>query len=348
MQAIVKPSPGPGATVASVPEPEPGPGEVLLQVVANGICGTDLHILDWNPWAAARVKPPRVLGHEMAGRVLATGEGVSSPAVGDLVGVESHLVCHSCPQCLRGDFHVCQNTRILGVDTDGVFAERAVLPARNCRVAPPGLDPALVAFQEPMGNAVHAASQGALSDRPVIVTGCGPIGLAAVGIARAEGASRVVAVDRVPERLRLAEQMGADALVDTSRTEDLAAALRQACGDDAGAVLEMSGDARLIRAAIDVVAPGGWISLLGLGDRETTLDLSTEVVMRGITLYGVTGRRQFKTWDQTAAYLSSGRVDVRPIITHRVSMAEFQRASELARSGVIGKVVLYPPEGSWQ
>ena len=347
MQAIVKPSPGPGASVASVPEPEPGPGEVLLQVVANGICGTDLHILDWNPWAAARVKPPRVLGHEMAGRVLATGEGVSSPAVGDLVGVESHLVCLKCPQCRRGDFHVCQNTRILGVDTDGVFAERAVLPARNCRVAPPGLDPALVAFQEPMGNAVHAASQGPLRDRVVVVTGCGPIGLAAVGIAKAEGAARVVAVDRVPARLAIAEAMGADEVIDTTSSGDLGSALRRACRGTADVVLEMSGHPALIESSLLALTPGGWVSLLGLGDGTVPLDLSTLVVMRGATLFGVTGRRQFQTWDQTAAYLASGAVDVSPILTDRFSILEFAAAAQLARAGAVGKVVLYPPEGEW-
>lgn len=320
---------------------------MLLQLVAAGICGTDLHILKWNAWAAARVHPPRVLGHEMAGLVLARGEGVTSPEVGDLVGVESHLVDLTCPQCRRGDFHVCENTRILGVDVDGVFAERVIVPARNCRVAPASLDPAVVAFQEPMGNAVHAAAQGNLRDQVVIVTGCGPIGCAAVGIARAEGARRVVAVDRVQRRLQIAEEMGADELVDTASAADLGTSLGRACRGEADVVLEMSGHPLLIKEALAVIRPGGWISLLGLGDEELTLDLSAQVVMRGITLFGITGRRQFETWDQTSAYLASGRVDVRPIITHRVALADFEEAAELAGSAEVGKVVLYPPEGDW-
>jgi len=347
LRAVVKPSAGPGATWATVPERQPGADEVLLQLVAAGICGTDLHILKWNAWAAARVHPPLVLGHEMAGRVLAVGAGVESPGVGDLVGVESHLVDLTCPQCRRGDFHVCENTRILGVDVDGVFAEQVIVPARNCRVAPPSLDPAVVAFQEPMGNAVHAAAQGNLGGQVVIVTGCGPIGCAAVGIARAEGAHRVVAVDRVRPRLEIAEAMGADALVDTSAAGDLESSLRTACQGEADVVLEMSGHPMLIRAALAAVRPGGWISLLGLGDDDLTLDLSAQVVMRGITLFGVTGRRQFETWDQTSAYLSSGRIDVGPIITHRVPLADFQAAAELAEAAEVGKVVLYPPEGDW-
>lgn len=347
MRAVVKTRSGPGAAWETVPEPEPQAGEALLQVVAAGICGTDLHILDWNPWAAKRVHPPRVLGHEMAGLVLAVGDGAVTPRVGDLVGVESHLVDLTCPQCLRGDFHVCENTRILGVDVDGVFAERVVVPARNCRVAPAGLDPAVVAFQEPMGNAVHAAAQGNLEGQMVVVTGSGPIGCAAVGIAKAEGARRVVAVDRVPARLAIAEKMGADALLDTTAITDLESALRAACGDEADVVLEMSGHPGLIQASLATLRPGGWMSLLGLGDGSMPLDLSTQVVMRGITLFGVTGRRQFETWDQTSEFLSSGRVDVSPILTHRVSLLNFQRAAELAESGEVGKVVLYPPEGGW-
>lgn len=345
MQAVVKSEPGPGASWAAVPERQPEAGEALLQVVAAGICGTDLHILEWNSWAAGRVLPPRVLGHEMAGLVLAVGAGVESPRPGELVGVESHLVDLTCPQCLRGDFHVCEHTRILGVDVDGVFAERAIVPARNCRVAPPNLDPAVVAFQEPMGNAVHAASQGELRGQVVLVTGCGPIGCAAVGIARAEGAARVVAVDRVRARLDIAERMGADALVDTGRLTDLDSGLGDACRGEADVVLEMSGHPLLIGAALASLRPGGWVSLLGLGDRELTIDLSSRVVMRGITLFGVTGRRQFETWDQTSAYLSTGRVDVSPILTHRLSLRDFQRAADLAGSGEVGKVVLYPPEG---
>ncbi len=347
MQAVVKAAPGPGAVWATVPERDPLPGEAQLRLVAAGICGTDLHIVKWNAWAANRVQPPRILGHEMAGLVVAVGDGVESPRVGDLVGVESHLVDLTCPQCLRGDYQVCENTRILGVDVDGVFSERVIVPARNCRVAPLGLDPAVVAFQEPMGNAVHAAAQGELRDQVVLVTGCGPIGCAAVGIARAEGARRVVAVDRVPARLVIAEEMGADALLDTSDLADLGQSLRAACQGEADVVLEMSGHPSLIRGALAVIRPGGWISLLGLGDGEMSLDLPSQVVMRGITIFGITGRRQFETWDQTGAYLSSGRVDVTPIFTHRLALSDFERAFELAGSAEVGKVVLYPPEGGW-
>jgi threonine 3-dehydrogenase len=181
----------------------------------------------------------------------------------------------------------------------------------------------------------------------VVVTGCGPIGLAAVGIAKAEGAARVVAVDRVAERLRIATKMGADDLVDTSTSSDLERAFKDACRGTADVVLEMSGHPALIEASLAAITPGGWISLLGLGDGMVSLDLNSQVVMRGVSLFGVTGRRQFETWDKTAAYLTSGQVDVGPILTDQVSIIDFEKAADLARSGVVGKVMLYPPEGEW-
>ncbi|HUY96323.1 MAG TPA: alcohol dehydrogenase catalytic domain-containing protein [Verrucomicrobiae bacterium] len=345
MQAVVKRRPGPGFELGEVALPEPGPGEALLEVLVAGICGTDLHLVDWTPWAAGRVVPPRVMGHEMAGRVRAVGPGVERPRVGELVGVESHLVDLVCRPCRRGDFHICAATRILGVDVDGTFAPAIAVPARNCWPTPPTLSPEVTAFQEPMGNAVHAALQGPLRGATVLVTGSGPIGCAAVGIARAEGADRVVAVDRSAERLQLAQAMGADQVVDTqSAGADLVDRLADACGGEADVVLEMAGDADLLRAALTVTASGGWVSLLGLGLGEVTLDLDRLVVMRGVTVFGVTGRRQFATWERTTGYLESGAVDVGPILTHRFPLGQFAQALEIARSGRGGKVLIYPGE----
>ncbi len=347
MQAIVKRHPGGGWEPAELPMPEPGPGQALLQVLVAGICGTDLHLVDWTPWAASRVVTPRVLGHEMAGRVLAVGPTVDRPRVGELVGVESHLVDGTCRQCRRGDFHVCAATRILGVDVDGAFAEAVVVPARNCWPTPEALGPEVTAFQEPMGNAVHAAVQGPLRDRTVLVTGAGPIGCAAVAVARAEGAARVVAVDRTAERLAMALAMGADEGVTTAGVAagDLASRLSQACRGEADAVLEMAGAPDLLRAALTVAAAGGWVSLLGLGSADLRLDLDRLVVMRGLTLFGVTGRRQFQTWERTTGYLASGAVDVRPLLTHRFALAHFDDAVAVARSGRGGKVLIYPGNG---
>jgi threonine 3-dehydrogenase len=339
MKAVIKPAPAPGFVLTDVPDPSPAPGEVLLRVEAASICGTDVHLYEWNPWAAGRVHPPRVMGHEMCGEVVAQGAGAESVRVGSRVAVETHLVCGHCPECRRGDFHVCANTRILGVDVDGVFAEYVRVPAHNTWPVAPGLSPELGALMEPFGNAVHACSYGRLRSQVVAVFGCGPIGCMCVGIARAEGASRIVAVDRNPYRLELARAMGADAVVDAALGDE---AVLDAAGGPLDCVLEMSGAPAAIAASTRLVRPGAWVSLLGIGDGPATLDLSRDVVMKGLTLYGVTGRRMFSTWEQTSAYLAENRIDVSPLLTHRLPLGGIDRAIELMRTGQCGKVVLKP------
>src|SRR5205807_6889914 len=200
--------PEPGFTLAEVDEPSAGHGEVLLRVAAASVCGTDVHLYDWNAWAAQRVHPPRVVGHEVCGEVIAHGAGVRAPDIGTRVAVESHIVCGHCAECRRGDFHVCENTRILGVDVDGAFASQVVVPAVNVWPVGTEIAPEVAAAMEPFGNAVHACSYGDLDARTVVVFGCGPIGCAAIAVARAQGAARVIGVDRNQYRLALAERMG--------------------------------------------------------------------------------------------------------------------------------------------
>lgn len=342
MHAILKPAPGPGATLAELPTPRPGPDEALVEVLATSICGTDLHIYDWNAWAAGRIHPPRVFGHEMAGRVRAVGARVSRVQVGDYVAAETHIVDHTCRQCQLGLLHICQNLSILGVDRDGSFAQFVTLPAENLWRNRTDLDPAIAALQEPFGNAVHATLAGPLNGASVAVFGCGPIGLCAIGIARAEGAAAVYAVDVNRYRLDLAERMGANAVIDAS-VRDPVGAIREANRhEDVDVCVEMSGHPRAVVQALQVLRGGGWISLLGLGDASVTLDLNTLVVLKGVTVHGITGRRIFETWEQTAALLATGRVDVTPLITHRFALDEFERAMVLLKSGQCGKIVLYP------
>jgi threonine 3-dehydrogenase len=338
MRAVIKEAPGPGFALGTVPDPVPAPGEVVLRVEAASICGTDVHLYEWNPWAAGRVRPPRVMGHEMCGEVVAQGDGATT-RLGSRVAVETHLVCGHCPECRRGDFHVCANTRILGVDVDGVFAEYVSVPAHNTWPLASGLTPELGALMEPFGNAVHACSYGRLRSQVVAVFGCGPIGCMCVGIAKAEGAAKVIAVDRNPYRLDLAMQMGADVAVDAADGDE---AILSAGGGPLDCALEMSGAPAAVATATRVTRPGGWISLLGIGDAPATLDLSRDVVMKGLTLYGVTGRRMFSTWEQTSAYLAGGRIDVSPILTHRLPLAGIDQAIALMRTGRSGKVVLDP------
>jgi len=343
MTAVVKATSGPGATLARVPIPEPAPNEVLVEVLATSICGTDVHIYDWNAWAAGRIHPPRVFGHEMSGTVVAVGDAATGVRAGDFIAAETHLVDHTCRQCLRGQYHLCENLRILGVDRDGSFARYVTLPADACWRNAAGLTPELAALQEPFGNAVHAATAGPVKDNTVAVFGSGPIGLCAIAIVRAEGAAAVYAVEPNPYRRHLAEQMGASAVLAPSSTtvDDLR---RINGGRGLDVVLEMSGHPSAVEQGLQVLHPGGWMSLLGLGDTRVTLDLNNLVVLKGITIYGITGRRIWQTWEQTSRYLSQRRVEVGPLITHHFPMRDFQAAIALMKSGRSGKVVLLPAE----
>jgi threonine 3-dehydrogenase len=342
MEAVLKSRPEPCFVLGQVDEPTAGPGEVLLRVAATSVCGTDVHLYDWNPWAASRVHPPRVLGHEMCGEVVSLGQGVAEPAVGTRVAVESHIVCGHCDECRRGDFHVCANTRIIGVDVDGAFTEYIRVPAINTWRVGEAVAPEVAAAMEPFGNAVHACSYGDLSARSVAVFGCGPIGCAAIAVARVQGAARVIGIDRNAYRLELAERLGAHALI-RAGDEPVDGDIRRIAGGDVDCALEMSGSPQAFATATHVVRPGGWVSLLGIGDVPATIDLSNDVVMKGLTLHGVVGRRIPTTWERTIAYVREGSVDVSQLITHRFPMEEIEQAIQLMKSGRCGKVTLAPP-----
>jgi threonine 3-dehydrogenase len=340
MRALAKLAPGPGLELVERPAPQPGPGEVLLRMDAASICGTDYHLFSWDEWAAENLVPPRILGHELAGTVAATGAGVQRVREGDLVGVESHIVDWSCAQCRRGQMHLCANLRVIGVHVDGGFANHVVIPEANA-IESNGLDPAVVALQEPMGNAVHAAFAEPIEGRSVLVTGCGPIGLCSIGIAKAAGASLVIATDTEAYRLELARTMGADLALEAadSATEER---IREATGGDGvEVVLEMSGAAPALDQALRVVTRGGSISLLGIFGEHPTVDLSELVIMKGLRLHGIFGRRIYETWEQTQSLLRGG-LDVSPIITHRLPLDRWEEAFDLIASRHAGKVVLLP------
>jgi len=341
MRALAKVRPGPGAELVERPMPTPGEGEVLLRMEAASICGTDHHLYTWDDWAAENMVPPRILGHELAGTVIDTGAGVTRVREGDLVGVESHLFDWTCAQCRRGDMHLCRNVRVIGVHVDGGFAEQVVIPEANA-IESNGLDPAVVALQEPMGNAVHAAFVEPIEGRSVLVTGCGPIGLCAVGIAKAAGASLVIATDTEAYRLELARTMGADLVLDAAdpATEERIGGATG--GDGVEVVLEMSGAAPALDQALRVVTRGGSISLLGIFGEPPQVDLSELVIMKGLRLHGTYGRRIYDTWERTQALLRSGALDVSPIITHRLDLADWEQAFDLIASRHAGKVVLTP------
>jgi threonine 3-dehydrogenase len=351
MRALRKIERGPGAELREVPVPEPGEGEVLVRVHAASICGTDLHIYEWNEWAEGRIpRVPMTFGHEVAGTVEAVGPEVHHVQVGAFVAAETHIACGHCATCRTGRAHICQNLRILGVDTDGAFAEFVVVPADNAWIVGEGIPRDVASIMEPFGNAVHATfgTEGGedLLTNPVAVIGCGPIGLFSVGIARALGAWKVIAVEPNDERRALAGKMGADVLVDPKGEDPVAAVLRETDGNGAEVVLEMSGNATAIDQGTRMLARGGRISLLGLPDGPVTLDLNDQVIFKEARVLGITGREMFRTWQQTTTLLSTGRVDVTPVITHRLGLEDFAGAFDALATGRSGKVILLPDRRS--
>lgn len=342
MKAIVKAAAGPGAEVRDVAVPVAGRGEVLLRVLRAGVCGTDLHIWNWDRWSEGRVKPPVTLGHEFVGEVIELGEDVHNVKLGDAVACESHVVCGTCLACRTGAGHVCENTRILGVDINGGFAEFVAVPAVNAWHIPAGVPLEVAAVMEPCGNAVHTAFAGPLSGCNIAVTGCGPIGLFAIGVARAAGAARVFATDVSPYRLELARQMHADAVIDVSKDDMVARCMELTGGRGLDGVLEMSGNPKAVRDGLAALRMGGRMSMLGLPTEPFELDWNRLVIFKGITLHGIIGRRMYDTWYQLDQLLGSGRLDLRPAITHVMEMARFDEAIGLLREGRAGKVVLVP------
>jgi len=342
MKAVVKAAAGPGAEVRDVPVPTCGPGELLLRVKRAGVCGTDLHIVEWDRWSQGRLKPPVTLGHEFVGEVIERGPGVTEFQLGDRVSCESHIVCQHCTACRTGNAHVCENTRILGVDVNGGFAEMVVVPAVNAWKTPANVQIEVAAVMEPLGNAVHTAFAGPLSGCNIAVTGCGPIGLFAIGVARAAGAARVFATDVAPYRLDVARRMQADAVIDVSRESFVDRVMQLTGGQGLDGVLEMSGNPQAMRDGLAVLRNGGRLSLLGLPKEPFDLDWNRLVIFKGITIHGIIGRRMYETWHQMDNLLGSGRLDIRPAITHVMPMQEFDAAIALLRSGKAGKVVLVP------
>ena len=339
MRALVKPAAGPGLEIRAVPIPVPGPGQVLVRVRAGGICGTDLHIERWDPWAAGRLHPPRIIGHEFCGTVVEAGPDVHGIAFGDFISGESHVSCGRCHLCRRGEAHICEALQIIGVDRDGAFADYVVLPALNAWKMSPQIPPEVAAIMDPFGNAVHTALATEVAARSVIVMGCGPIGLCAILITRRAGAAPILAVDVNPYRLRLARQMGADRVVD-ARTEEvprIARALTEGAGADV--LLEFSGNGQGLHTGLAALRNGGFAALLGLPARPIELDLASDVIFKGVRLQGIFGRRLWETWYEATALLGSG-LDIRPVITHRLPLARFAEAFALMRSGECGKVIL--------
>lgn len=336
MDAIVKPVAGVGLELRQVPVPEPGPGEVLIKVHKTAICGTDVHIYDWTPWSAEHVKPPMVIGHEYVGEIAALGAGVTGLTVGMRVSGEGHITCGHCRNCHTGNIQWCKNTKSVGVDRDGAFAEYVCIPEKNVIIIDPQLDEDVVAFFDAFGNATHTALMFNLVGEDVLITGAGPIGVIACGICKYAGARRVVITDMNEYRLDLARKMGADAAVNVAK-EDLQEVMKQQGlveGFDVG--LEMSGSGAAFKQLLSVMRNGGKVSLLGLGNGPIPLDMNL-IIGKGLTLQGIYGRKM-DNWHQMS-YMVQGGLDLHPVITHRFHYTEFEKGFEAMHSGNSGKVI---------
>ncbi len=343
MRAIRKAEAAPGLVLEEVPVPVPGPRDVLVRVEAASVCGTDLHIFRWDDWASSRVVPPLTLGHEFAGTVVEAGADVRAAAVGDFVSAESHVTCGTCFHCRTGRAHMCEHTQILGVDRDGAFADFVVVPEsvlwQNDRAK---LPPEIATLQEPFGNAVFATSTQDLPGHTVAVLGCGPVGLFAIAIARASGAGRVLASDHLPYRLALARSLGAE-VVDVDAVADSAAWFRDRNeGEGLDVVFEMSGAAPAVRDAFRIARNGGSVVLFGIPSGPIELDIAESLIFKNVRVTAVNGREVFATWYRTRWLLEHGVVDLRPLITHRLALAEFELAFEELASGRACKIVLTP------
>ena len=338
MLALVKTTPGPGLSLEEVPDPVPGINDVLVRVHKTGICGTDLHIESWDPWAARTIKPPLVTGHEFVGEIVEVGSNVMDFRPGDIVSGEGHVTCGRCRHCMAGRRHLCASTVGLGVGRDGAFAQYVVLPMTNIWHHWPGIDEEVAAIFDPFGNAVHTALAFPVLGEDVLITGAGPIGLMATAVVRHAGARYVVVSEPNPVRREIAMRMGATVAVDP-RERDLADVQRElGMVEGFDVALEMSGASAAIRSAMDSMAHGGSIAILGIPTADISLDVN-EIVFKLLTIRGIYGREMYETWYKMTVMLQSG-LDIAPAITHRFGFRDHAAAFETARSGDSGKVIL--------
>jgi threonine 3-dehydrogenase len=337
VKALVKESASPGFKLKDVAEPRIREDEVLIRVRRAGVCGTDVHIYEWDAWAKGRCKPPFVVGHEFAGDVVQVGRLVTDVKEGDRVTAEGHIVDGRCLLCRTGNSHVCPFTKIIGVDRDGCFAEYISMPATNVWHLADEISYDVGGIHDPMGNAFHTVLTAEIPGAVVLVTGCGPIGIFAVGICRAAGASRIIATDINDTRLALAKNMGANDAVHPEEAEKIVRAATDGLGADV--VLEMSGVPTAIHQAFALVRVGGRVQMLGIPSKKVDFDLAAEVIFKGLTIYGVVGRRMYETWHQMTRFLKSGEFDPTPVITHRFPLQEADAAIAAIKSGEAGKVI---------
>lgn len=338
MKALVKSHSGPGLWLEEVLAPEPGINDVLIRVLMTGICGTDMHIYEWDEWARSTILVPLIIGHEFVGEVIRVGSNVADLQPGDIVSGEGHVVCGRCRNCLAGRRHLCAHTLGVGVNRPGAFAEYIVLPMSNVWRHSTKVDLETAAIFDPFGNAVHTALSFPVLGEDVLITGAGPIGIMAAAVVRHAGARHVVITDVNPKRLKLAERLGVTRAVNTSETRlsDVQKTLGMQEGFDVG--LEMSGNANAFREMLGNMSHGAKIAMLGIPPNETAIDWR-QVIFNMLTIKGIYGREMYETWYKMTVMLESG-LDIKPVITHRFAWPEYQKGFAAMKSGDAGKVIL--------
>jgi threonine 3-dehydrogenase len=342
VKAFAKVRPEPGITQIDAQLPNPNTHEVLVKVRVTSVCGTDYHIYKWDEWAKAHIRPPRIIGHEFAGEIVETAPDVTTHKVGDLVAAESHIACGRCYQCRTGNAHICEKLEIIGVDVDGSFADYVKIPEQNAWPLPKEIPIETGSVLEPLGNAVHAAFAADIAGTDLSIFGCGPVGLSAAALASVSGALSITAVDINDYRLGLAKRMGASKTINSKQLDPVAEIHKDTDGRGSGVVLEMSGNEEAIRQAFQAVRNGGTVILFGLPSGDVRLNVGDALIFKEAHVRGIVGREMFKTWYKLEAILKSGKLDLQPLITHRMSLNQIDAAMKLVASGECGKIVLAP------
>jgi len=342
MKALRKMQAAKGLQMDTVAVPATGPTDVLVRVKTASICGTDLHIYGWDRWSQGRIKPPLTLGHEFCGVVERVGDEVRAVKPGDFVSAEMHVNCGHCHQCRVGQAHICQNLRIIGIDQDGAFAEFVKIPASNIWKLDAAIPEHYGAILDPLGNAVHTVLAGPIAGQTVLVTGCGPIGLMSIAVAKACGSSTVFATETNEQRRAMAKKMGADVVLNPAKEDAVGKILAETSGTGVDALLEMSGNPTAIQQGFKALRAGGRASLLGIPTETVPLDLVNDVIFKGATVQGIYGRRMYETWVQMTSLLKAGRLNLEPLFGERTSLDKFENAFSLLQGGLAGKILMYP------
>lgn len=343
MSGVIKEKPEPGAVYRTdLPVPKVGENDVLVKVQAVAICGTDLHILPWTPYAASRVKPPMVFGHEFSGDIVEVGGNVTEYKVGDRVAGETHIPCNSCYQCKTDNRHICNNMKIIGVHTPGAFAEYIAFPKDCVYKLPDSVDYKMGAMLEPMGVGVHGASVAKVKGENVVVYGCGPIGLMGLGACKVWGASKIVAVDVFDDKLEIAKKMGADVTVNAKNVDAAEAIINIFDGAGADIIIDYSGSIPAIHTQFKALRKGGKLVLVGLPGQDITLDLCNSIIYKEATVIGVTGRLMYQTWEECAVLLNTPGFSLEPVVGGIYPLAEYEAAFNAITGGKPGKMILIP------